>query len=425
MLKSIGLYFRKIDFLNFAVGAIMPIIVLFIVYSSVKSNIILQDTDFLSLLMNHKGKFIFYFFVSFIEEVIFRGIIFGLLLQKCKNKYLSCVIAALIFTLPHIFNTDNISVLVMFIFPFLYGIFANEMFYTTKSIWMPTGFHWLWNYTITSLFLVTGTQSFIYVHIIAAMIIMIPFELYEVDTTNVFPGIYLLIIIFSIAFFYVVIETIFLWTKDKQKFQKIKSTKFCVKDVKEWLEKYFMGYFITLFINNIVFSFFPTFQEKNGALILICNMLILIFIYRIIQSKKKIKIVTIISIICNIIYYLIMKFNIYPINIKMFIIVIAIMLFRNVSEQYNYKCIKIADLKPRMILSYGSVLKFYNSRIKGLPKQTTEATDSRITEDEVNSIKRWSKSTKGEENIVIVRHMPFAPFMLIGEVIFFILHLYI
>ena len=139
MLKSIGLYFRKIDFLNFAVGAIMPIIVLFIVYSSVKSNII-----------------------------------FGLLLQKCKNKYLSCVIAALIFTLPHIFNTDNISVLVLFIFPFLYGIFANEMFYTTKSIWMPTGFHWLWNYTITSLFLVTGTQSFIYVHIIAAMIIMIP-----------------------------------------------------------------------------------------------------------------------------------------------------------------------------------------------------------------------------------------------------------
>lgn len=72
MLKSIGLYFRKIDFLNFAIGAIMPIIVLFIVYSSVKSNIILQDTDFLSLLMNHKGKFIFYFFVSFIEEVIFE-----------------------------------------------------------------------------------------------------------------------------------------------------------------------------------------------------------------------------------------------------------------------------------------------------------------------------------------------------------------
>ena len=103
MLKNIGLYFRKIDFLNFAVGAIMPIIVLFIVYSSVKS----------------------------------------------------------------------------------YGIFANEMFYTTKSIWMPTGFHWLWNYTITSLFLVTGTQSFIYVHIIAAMIIMIPLFYIVIGKTRV------------------------------------------------------------------------------------------------------------------------------------------------------------------------------------------------------------------------------------------------
>ena len=313
----------------------------------------------------------------------------------------------------------------------IYGVITSLIIYA--ALWKQIDIELIKNYVINLGISILISFLFFYFKIWAAgdaklfiaMIIMIPFELYEVDTTNVFPGIYLLIIIFSIAFFYVVIETIFLWTKDKQKFQKIKSTKFCVKDVKEWLEKYFMGYFITLFINNIVFSFFPTFQEKNGALILICNMLILIFIYRIIQSKKKIKIVTIISIICNIIYYLIMKFNIYPINIKMFIIVIAIMLFRNVSEQYNYKCIKIADLKPRMILSYGSVLKFYNSRIKGLPKQTTEATDSRITEDEVNSIKRWSKSTKGEENIVIVRHMPFAPFMLIGEVIFFILHLYI
>ena len=76
MLKTIGLYFRKIDILNFAIGTLLPIIVLFVVYSSVKSNTILQGNDFLSLLMNNKGKFIFYFFVAFIEEIIFRGIIF-------------------------------------------------------------------------------------------------------------------------------------------------------------------------------------------------------------------------------------------------------------------------------------------------------------------------------------------------------------
>ena len=57
--------------------------------------------------------------------------------------------------------------------------------------------------------------------------------------------------------------------------------------------------------------------------------------------------------------------------------------------------------------------------------KNNRSTDSRLTEDEVNSIKRWSKSAKGVDSIVIVRHMPFAPFMLIGEIIFFALHLYI
>ena len=86
--------------------------------------------------------------------------------------------------------------------------------------------------------------------------------------------------------------------------------------------------------------------------------------------------------------------------------------------------IKVEDLKPRMILSFGSVLKFYSSKVKGLPKSTTETTDSRLTEEEVESIKRWSKTKKGKETIVIVRHMPFAPFMLAGEILFFILKLY-
>ena len=47
-----------------------------------------------------------------------------------------------------------------------------------------------------------------------------------------------------------------------------------------------------------------------------------------------------------------------------------------------------------------------------------------LTEEEVESIKRWSKTKKGKETIVIVRHMPFAPFMLVGELLFFIFRLY-
>ena len=230
--------------------------------------------------------------------------------------------------------------------------------------------------------------------------------------------------IFGIAFIYVFFETVYLWIIDKEKSKKIKELKLGKAEIKEFIIKYFMGYFIILFINNITLKFFTEFRVNNAGLMLICNMLILIFAYRVIREEKQSLIVNFVFIVANIIYYAMFGLEIYSINIKMLVLVLIIMMFRSVSEKYNYEEIKIEDLRPRMILSFGSVLKFYSSRIKGLPQSTTETTDSRLTEEEVESIKRWSKTKKGKDTIVIVRHMPFAPFMLVGEILFFILKLY-
>lgn len=257
-----------------------------------------------------------------------------------------------------------------------------------------------------------------------AIVFMIPFEVYEVDKNNIFPAIYFLIMIFSIAFIYVFFETIYLWIKDKEKLEKFKISKLEKKDILNFILQYFMGYFIILFINNITIKFFTDFRINNGGLMLLLNMLTLIFVYRIITQKNMIIKTIIIFLIANIIYYAIFGLEIYSINVKMILMVLLIILFRMVSEKYNYEEIKVEDLKPRMILSFGSVLNFYGSRVKGLPQSTTETTDSRLNEDEVNSIKRWSKTSKGKDTITIVRHMPFAPFMLAGEILFFILKLY-
>ena len=62
----------------------------------------------------------------------------------------------------------------MFIFQLLYGIVSAEMFVFSKSVWMPTGFHWLWNYSITSVFMKNGNLDLIYIWIIVEMIILIP-----------------------------------------------------------------------------------------------------------------------------------------------------------------------------------------------------------------------------------------------------------
>ena len=73
-----------------------------------------------------------------------------------------------------------------------------------------------------------------------------------------------------------------------------------------------------------------------------------------------------------------------------------------------------------MILSYFAVQQFYGSRVKGLPQTTDETTKSRITEEEAQAILRWEKSKYGQEQIMVVRYIPFAVFILIGIVTYMI-----
>lgn len=339
--------------------------------------------------------------------------------------YIQCIIAVILGVVSTITDFKNKKIYNKNI---IYVLMASLFIYIV--LWKQITIQYITNYCINIIISVIISFSFYYFKIwsagdaklFLAIIIIIPYNIYNVEKTNLFPALYLLIIIFSIGFFYVVLETLVLWVKDKKRIQIFKLK---IKNIKQIIINYFMGYFVILFINNITLKFVPDFRINNGGLMLICNMLILFFLYRIIKRKRKTLIIMSLFLIANLTYYFIFGLRIYSINLKMFVFVLSIMLFRSFAEKYNYEEIRIENLKPRMILSFESVLKFYSSRVKGLPHSTDETTDSRLTTNEVNSIKRWSKTKKGQDTIVIVRHMPFAPFILIGEIMFFIFRLFI
>lgn len=339
--------------------------------------------------------------------------------------YIQCIIAVILGVVSTITDFKNKKIYNKNI---IYALMASLFIYIV--LWKQITVQYITNYCINIIISVIISFSFYYFKIwsagdaklFLAIIIIIPYNIYNVEKTNLFPALYLLIIIFSIGFFYVVLETLVLWVKDKKRIQVFKLK---IKNIKQIIINYFMGYFVILFINNITLKFVPDFRINNGGLMLICNMLILFFLYRIIKGKRKALIIMSLFLIANLTYYFIFGLRIYAINLKMFVFVLSIMLFRSFAEKYNYEEIRIENLKPRMILSFESVLKFYSSRVKGLPHSTDETTDSRLTTNEVNSIKRWSKTRKGQDTIIIVRHMPFAPFILIGEIIFFIFRLFI
>ena len=73
-----------------------------------------------------------------------------------------------------------------------------------------------------------------------------------------------------------------------------------------------------------------------------------------------------------------------------------------------------------MILSMGASLLMQRSRVRGLPGISSEDLKSRLTEEETESIKRWAKSKK-IESLLIVKKIPFAVFIFLGFISYFLI----
>lgn len=319
--------------------------------------------------------------------------------KKIYNKYLFMYasISSVVYLI--FFRYIDINNIMPYVFNLIITVVLSYMFYTYK----------IWAAGDAKLF-ITITY-------------MIPYELYEVTNKVLFPTLYLLIIIFGTAFISIVIESIFLLITRKKTIKKeLNIEKYSIKN---FINNYVEGFLILNLINTINFMYFKDFYINNILFIYLLNMVILFFVYKISEKKNIRTIITLIALLFNIILVFCNSFTFVGFNYKSTLIVFLIIVLKDLCNKYNYEEIKIDELKPRMILSLSAIIDFYGSNVKNLPHSTTEDTDSRITEIEVDSIKRWSKTKKGKETIVIVRHLPFAPFILIGTIVYFIFRLFV
>ncbi|MDY0406562.1 type II CAAX endopeptidase family protein [Virgibacillus sp. 179-BFC.A HS] len=85
-----------------------------------------------------------YILVGFSEEMFFRGFVMSTLISRGNRKWVVFLVSALIFSLAHGSN-PNVSWLGL-VNIFLVGLLFAYMYDTTKSLWLPIGFHMTWNY---------------------------------------------------------------------------------------------------------------------------------------------------------------------------------------------------------------------------------------------------------------------------------------
>ncbi len=122
----------------------------------------------------------------------------------------------------------------------------------------------------------------------------------------------------------------------------------------------------------------------------------------------------------DVIASVILKVSFLSLNWENYIIVLVLLLCQMISKNGSYEKVEISKLKKGMILSSYSSILMQNSRVRGLPQISTEDLKSRLTDDEIESIKRWAKSRK-IEYASIVKKIPFAIFLELGFVGYFII----
>jgi len=90
------------------------------------------------------------FFVSAAyEEIFFRGYIFQKIIEG-TNYWIAQLIVAIFFGLAHL-DTEGFTI-GSIINAVLAGFLLGHLYFTTRSLWMPIGLHWSWNFLMGPIF---------------------------------------------------------------------------------------------------------------------------------------------------------------------------------------------------------------------------------------------------------------------------------
>lgn len=248
----------------------------------------------------------------------------------------------------------------------------------------------------------------------------VPGRFYTFWGIGTVPSFVILIFVFSIAFIYVVAESIIIGIKKKNLLQ----FSFGNIDYIRALLSYLSMVSVIIVINWGIWRLFSRSLNDNLVLSLAVSFFVVLSLTQLRNhlNNKKLCLLTVFGWLAVLLLILTDQYQMNTtFNFKSWVLILVLMIIRMISEKYNYQEIATSEVKVGQILSAATIISFKSSRVQGLPTGVTEDLRSRITEEEVASIKRWEESKSGKPYIVIVRKIPFAIFIGIGTIAFIIL----
>lgn len=238
---------------------------------------------------------------------------------------------------------------------------------------------------------------------------------YAVRETMLFPSMLLFMVIFIEAYLYVIAESIwyrFIRRKKGIRFQREEFDREQLWD---------MGFSIA-FLSCVYMAcgyLLQEYYESNRIFFAVIGILLVNRLATIRFQKKYLLTVLLLGGYLGSSFFLYRSFDFRQLFLSILLVVVTQFSLK-FAERYNYAWIPTGEVKQGMILSYFTVQQFSVSRVKGLPQTTDETTKSRISQQEAEAVQRWEKSKYGKEQVMVVRYIPFAIFILIGLITYII-----
>ena len=246
---------------------------------------------------------------------------------------------------------------------------------------------------------------------------LFPARLYDDGVIMYAPGILVFIYVFLIAYIYIVIDSIVCFIRKDRFYAGNRIRK---EDVKRFLVGYLICFVYMRALSELLRFALGDFYYQNQIAFSFVFFFIAMKIHEKALFRKWYTIA--IAMVLNLIFIPSFRFQVS--NLYGYGILFVALLLRYLLSGYNYKQIPTETVEKGMVLSIPTVMMFTTSRVKGLPQTTFEDMRSRLSEEEVEAIRRWKDSKYGKGTITIVKKIPFAIFIVMGELVFFFIRIW-
>ena len=254
--------------------------------------------------------------------------------------------------------------------------------------------------------------------LVVAIALLFPAGFYW-KMSNDMPTLWIIVAFsFVFGYFYVLIESVVLLIKHKKHktFQEIKT------DILIFIKRYAKTIIYIALFNLLMVAFVLPHLEISNLLYTALVITVVIIVNRVDFFKKKPVIFTVLGI--DIVGAILTGYI--PLSARWYnyILIFILLLFRSFMDLYNYQTIKVSELKKGNILSSKTSIFLQNVRMQNPPRISDETLKSRLTEEEVNTIVTWGRRQQEDYELVIVRKIPYAIFLLFGLISYLLVEVF-